>query len=89
MLGSASAVRIANKNQINPSNPTGLEPAPKDFYYEVPHQLKKSLNWENTHDEDDWANKYNPNKTPNPFGHNFAEIDPVNPTGLEPQPKDW
>jgi hypothetical protein len=29
---------------INPAHPTGLEPPPKDWQYEVPHQLKKPLN---------------------------------------------
>jgi hypothetical protein len=45
---------------INPGAPTGLEPAPKDWQYEQPHQLKKPLIIENKHNEDDFRNVYNP-----------------------------
>ena len=52
---------------IEPNKQRGLEAHIKDVQYEVPHQLKKSLLWENTHDDDDYRNVYNPDVKPNPF----------------------
>jgi hypothetical protein len=85
---------------IDPHNPTGLEPAPKDPQYEVPQQLTKPLNYENKADGDtgyrnsDVKNYYNPHKYTAPRAYSqsgaqsLAAIDPHNPTGLEPAPKD-
>jgi len=47
---------------INPANPTGLEPPPKDWQYEVPSQMRKPLIKEQMHNEDDLRNVYNPGK---------------------------
>lgn len=54
---SDKAVSLA---QVNPSHPTGLEPAPKDWQYEVVHQMKKPLIFENREDPNDLRNVYNP-----------------------------
>ena len=81
-------------SQINPSAPTGLEPPPPDYQYEVPHQLKQPLNWENMVDQNDYIDHYNPFKHLNHIGNyaqknqTLAQINPVAPTGLEPAPKD-
>ena len=48
--------------QVNPVHPTGLEPAPKDWQYDVPHQMKKPLIQENRDGHNDIINVYNPNK---------------------------
>jgi len=45
----------------NPTK-TGLQAPPKDWQYEVPHQLKKPLIRENNHNEDDFRNVYNPGR---------------------------
>jgi hypothetical protein len=87
--------------QIDPHNPTGLEPPPKDWQFELPHQLKTPLLWENVHNEDDNIHRYNPDKKRNTAYAQisdkptdatkaaFAAVNPGAPTGLEPAPKDW
>ena len=52
--------------QINPAHPEGLVPPPKDWQYEMPSVMRKSLIPEQMHDEDDFMNFYNPNKKENP-----------------------
>lgn len=54
--------------QVNPSQPTGLEPAPKDWQYDVVHQMKKPLTWENRDEANDVRNIYNPNKYEHTLG---------------------
>jgi len=85
--------------QINPYAPTGLEPPPKDWQYEVPHQMKKPLIDENKNDFNDLGNVYNPNKYSHTLGEyaqisnqtkqSMAQISPMAPTGLEPPPPDY
>lgn len=58
--------------QINPTHPTGLEPPPPDYQYDVPHQLKQPLNRENQVDENDYIDHYNPYKHYNHIG-NYAQ----------------
>ena len=56
------------KSNINPSHPTGLEPPPKDWQYEVVHQMKKPLIVENRVDENDFIHFYNENKYEHTYG---------------------
>ena len=90
LLNATAAVQL--KNKINPSKPTGLEPPPKDFQYDVPGQLHKPLVWENAVDEDDFMNFWNPDKKMDPYLYNnFAQqsITPLKQDGLVPPPKDY
>ena len=81
--------------QVSPMAPTGLEPPPPDYQYDVPHQMKHPLNRENQVDENDILHHYNANKYANHIGNyaqkekSLAQINPYSPTGLEPPPKDW
>ena len=85
--------------QINPYSPTGLEPPPKDWQYDVPHQMLKPLIDENKNDFNDIGNVYNPHKYSHTLGEyaqlgnqtkqSIVQINPYSPTGLEPPPKDW
>jgi len=59
-------------SQIDPSKPTGLEPAPKDKQYDVPLQMQKPLIPENRHNDNDIGNVYNPDKYQNNLG-NYAQ----------------
>lgn len=54
--------------QIDPYAPTGLEPPPKDWQYDVVHQMKKPLIFENREDPNDLRNFYNPNKYEHTLG---------------------
>jgi hypothetical protein len=55
--------------QISPEKPTGLEPPPPDYQYDVPHQLKQPNNWVNMVDENDLIDHYNPYKHLNHIGN--------------------
>ena len=55
--------------QIDPVNPTGLEPPPKDQQYEVVHQMLKPIIHENRNGYNDVQNYYNPNK----YDHTLGE----------------
>lgn len=55
-------------NQVHPYAPTGLEPPPKDWQYDVIHQMKKPLIFENREDPNDLRNFYNPNKYEHTLG---------------------
>ena len=87
---------MGNYLQIDPVNPTGLEPAPKDPQYDIQYQPRAPLIWENWRDSNDWKPHYNPNKGSNSLGNysqkpkksSLLQINPVHPTGLEPAPKD-
>ena len=86
---------MGNYLQIDPVNPTGLEPAPKDLQYDGTYQPRAPLIWENWRDTNDWKKSYNPNKYENHMGNyaqkhtsSLLQIDPVHPTGLEPEPRD-
>ena len=86
-------------------HPTGLEPPPKDWQYEVVHQMLHPLIHENRNGYNDITTTYNPNKYDHTLGEyvqlasdkknesnnsdSLAQVDPVHPTGLEPPPKDW
>lgn len=53
-------------SQINPANPTGLEPPPVDRYYDEAPQMRKPINEQNQSDKNDVRNVYNSNKGTNP-----------------------
>jgi len=55
--------------QIDPYRPTGLEPPPPDHQYDVPHQMKKPLIFENRVDANDLRNIHNPGK----YDHTLGE----------------
>ena len=73
----------------------------KDAQYEVPHQMRKPLIFENRNHEDDLRNVYNPDKLPNPSiwaqkepvtnstkPASLEQICPEHPEGLVRAPKD-
>jgi len=73
--GTKMNIEIDKKNnkafaqiQIDPSHPTGLEPAPKDHQYDVVLQMRKPLIVENRHDSNDINNVYNPDKYQHSLG---------------------
>lgn len=59
--------------QINPAAPTGLEPPPPDYQYDVPHQMKKPLIFENREDANDLRNVWNPNKYEHSLGNYISK----------------
>jgi hypothetical protein len=85
-------------SQIDPENPTGLEPAPKDPQYEKITQMRKPLVIENWREVNDYKNTYNPGKSQHVIGQYSQKPDPeiiVDPKavspfgrGLEPAPID-
>lgn len=66
--------------QINPAHPTGLEPPPPDYQYDVPHQMKKPLIFENRVDANDLRNIHNPGKYDHTLGEYAQVNDPKNAT---------
>jgi len=54
--------------QINPVHPTGLEPPPMDWQYNVPHQMLKPIIQENRNGYNDIINLYNPGKYQHTLG---------------------
>ena len=54
--------------QINPYQPTGLEPPPKDWQYDVPHQMLKPIIQENRNGYNDIINMYTPGKYQHTLG---------------------
>lgn len=64
--------------QINPYHPTGLEPPPPDYQYNVPHQMKKPLIFENRVDANDLRNIHNPGKYDHTLGEYAQVSEPTN-----------
>ena len=88
MAMAASAISL--RETVDPVHPTGLEPPPTDPYYDDAYQRRAPLIWENWRDSNDWKKDYTPS-TRSSMGNYVqidATIDPVHPTGLEPEPKD-
>ena len=59
--------------QIDPVNPTGLEPAPSDPQHDDVYQARAPLIWENWRDSNDWKKVYNGDKHQNHLG-NYAQM---------------
>jgi hypothetical protein len=68
-LGEYAQTRNQTMAQINPAHPTGLEPPPPDYQYDVPHQMKKPVIFEDRMDPNDLRNIHNPNK----YDHTLGE----------------
>lgn len=79
-LGEYAQVKTGTSSlvQIDPVHPTGLEPPPPDYQYDVPHQMKKPLIFENRYDVNDLRNIHNPDKYDHTLGEYVQTDDEVN-----------
>jgi hypothetical protein len=60
---------------INPNGPTGLVPQKVDQQFDGIQQLKKPLNFPNQKDSDDYKDRYNADKKPDPGAYAQVKSD--------------
>ena len=79
----AAAAAISLKEKIDPVNPTGLEPAPSDPWYDDIYQRRAPLIWENWRDTNDWKKYYVDSKHQHDLG-NYIQLDDAAIPELQP-----